>query len=272
MLDGASAFGPANPDPAAYVDLLGARLRDALSDDPHADLTDVLTSAIEVTADEFDLMPGGAPSSTLTIARWVDGRVDLLVLGDSQISTPMGTLRDSRLDNIAVEERKAYRARLAEGHGYDDTHRSLLAKLQTEQASQRNRPDGYWIAEADPAAADNAITQTHPTSTLPWLILATVHTDRLSTWASTSTPRPPPTNSVNCSFGVKDGRPRKTHAASNSLAQNGMTTRRWLWSPAAASDPAPSPLLPFATKRFEPRNRARGWVAAGATPRLSIVE
>jgi hypothetical protein len=173
VLDGASAFGPANPDPAAYVDCLGNHLRHALTSDPRADLSGALAAAIEATAAELELTPGLAPSSTVAIARWIDDRVDLLVLGDSQITTPLGTVRDSRLDSIGVSERSAYRSRLAGGHGYDAEHRALLVALQTVQAAHRNRPNGYWIAEADPTAAAHAITESHPLSDLPWLVLAT---------------------------------------------------------------------------------------------------
>lgn len=173
VLDGASAFGPANPDPATYVDRLGEHLRSTLTTDTRADLTAALADAIAATAFELELTPGLAPSSTVAIARWVDGRVDLLVLGDSQITTPFGILRDSRLDKIGMAQRAAYRSRLAEGHGYDDAHRSLLVALQTEQAKHRNQPSGYWIAEADPAAAGRAIIQAHPSADLPWIVLAT---------------------------------------------------------------------------------------------------
>jgi hypothetical protein len=173
VLDGASAFGPANPDPAAYVECLGSHLRYALTSDPRADLPDALAAAIETTAVELELTPGLAPSSTVAIARWIDDRVDLLVLGDSQITTPLGTVRDNRLDSIGVSERSEYQSRLAAGHGYDDEHRALLVALQTVQATHRNRSDGYWIAEADPRAAVHAITATHAVSDLPWLVLAT---------------------------------------------------------------------------------------------------
>lgn len=180
VLDGASAFGPANPDPATYVDRLGSHLRDALVVDPGADLRCGLADAIEATADELGLTPGLGPSSTVAMARWIDDRVDLLVLGDSQITTPLGVLRDDRLDRVATAARAAYRSRLAEGHGYDDRHRELLAELQAEQAVHRNRTGGYWIAEADPSAADHAITKSHPTSAVPWLALATDGAYRLS--------------------------------------------------------------------------------------------
>lgn len=43
----------------------------------------------------------------------------------------------------------------------------------TKQLRYRNRPNGYWIAEADPIAAEYAVTSTHHTADIPWMVLAT---------------------------------------------------------------------------------------------------
>jgi len=61
---------------------------------------------------------------------------------------------------------------LRAGHGYDDAHRASLAALHRVQRDHRIRPSGYWIAEADPAAADNAVTVTLPTDAITWAVLA----------------------------------------------------------------------------------------------------
>lgn len=173
VLDGASAFASGSADASKYVDTLGEHLRAAIVGYPKADLSDLLAQAIESTADALSLRPGHSPTSTVASARWSESTVDLLVLGDSQIATPHGLLRDDRLDTIASAERTAYRDRLRAGHGYDDRHRDLLAQLQAEQARHRNQRGGYWIAEADPLAAPHAITMSLPCSALPWLVLAT---------------------------------------------------------------------------------------------------
>jgi hypothetical protein len=173
VLDGASAFAREAPDPAEYVDTLGAHLHQALTEDPSVGLTDALTAAIETAARDLKLRPGQSPSSTVAIARWRAKSVDLLVLGDTQITTPHGVLVDDRLGAIAKAEQNAYRSRLREGHGYDKKHTTLVSALQTAQASLRNRPDGYWIAEARPEAAAHALAATHPQRTTPWLAIAT---------------------------------------------------------------------------------------------------
>lgn len=160
------------PVPASdYAEHLGVSLIHALGVDPAASLTDALAGAIRDTAAYFGLTPGASPSSTVAIARVnEDQSTDVLVLGDTQIATPDRLIRDDRLAKFAPEQRTRYRERLVAGQGYDDRHRELLRELQAEQARHRNRVDGYWIAEAEPDAADHAITDRMNT---PWLVLAT---------------------------------------------------------------------------------------------------
>ncbi|MGH3952032.1 MAG: hypothetical protein ACRDSE_23460, partial [Pseudonocardiaceae bacterium] len=98
---------------------------------------------------------------------------DLLVLGDTQIVTPDGTIHDDRTDRLEFAPRRKYRERLTAGAGYDDEHRALLRELQTEQATHRNRDGGYWIAEATPEAARHAITTHRPITDTPWTVLST---------------------------------------------------------------------------------------------------
>ncbi|MGV9780779.1 hypothetical protein, partial [Nocardia farcinica] len=62
---------------------------------------------------------------------------------------------------------------MAHGTGYDDVHRRLLRELQERQREQRNRPGGYWIAEADPSAAAHAIWLDIPPNSVSWLVAAT---------------------------------------------------------------------------------------------------
>lgn len=173
ILDGASAFVPVEVTPPTYVDTLGRFLVDGLATDPQIPLTDLLAQAIEGTASVLDLCPGISPSSTVAIAREDGDGLDLLVLGDSQIATPHGIYVDDRISRFAQSYRAKYRARLAAGSGYDETHRELLMALQEEQSRHRNIDSGYWIAEATPSAAHHAITLRADLGMTPWLVLAT---------------------------------------------------------------------------------------------------
>lgn len=173
VLDGASAFVPVDVSPSTYVDALGHFLMENLASDPRVPLTDALAGAIERSASLLELRPGASPSSTVAIAREDGDSIDLLVLGDSQIATPQGIYVDDRIARFAPAERAAYRARLAEGYGYDANHRELLRALQVEQSRHRNVEGAYWIAEAVPAAAHHAATTSLPVDAAPWLVLAT---------------------------------------------------------------------------------------------------
>lgn len=173
VLDGASAFVPVEVLPSTYVDTLGRYLVGGLTSEPQIPLTDLLAQAIEQTSSLLDLRPGTSPSSTVAIAREGGGGLDLLVLGDSQIATPHGIYVDDRIARVAQDKRAAYRARLAAGNGYDETHRELLRALQAEQARHRNIDGGYWIAEAVPAAAHHATVVRVARETTPWLVLST---------------------------------------------------------------------------------------------------
>lgn len=170
LLDGASAFRPATVTPGAYVDALGAHILARVSSVD--DLRVILGDAIAATARELELTPGNSPSSTVAIIRMTMDEVECLVLGDSLIVLPGQSVIDNRLDQVSRPQRERYLARLKAGHGYDQEHRDMLRQLQAEQASHRNQPGGYWIAESDPAAADHATIVRRPVPSTPWAILA----------------------------------------------------------------------------------------------------
>lgn len=173
MLDGASAFVPVPVPATTYADHLGSYLRDTLTADPQADLASALAEGIRDTTSALDLRPGKSPSSTVTIARQINDGLDLLILGDNLVVLPDGVITDERMDQLDLAPRRKYRERLAAGFGYDAEHRTLLRELQTQQAQQRNRDGGYWIAETDPSAAAHAITAQRRVADAPWAILAT---------------------------------------------------------------------------------------------------
>lgn len=173
MLDGSSAFIPLDVPASTYADRLGSHLRDTLAARPAADLRTTLADGITATAAELGLTPGESPSSTVTVLRELDDRVDVLMLGDNLVVWPGETLTDDRMDRLRVEPWLRYRARLATGTGYDTEHRRLLRELQRELMRLRNRDGGYWIAEANPAAADHALGWSRDAGAVPWAVLAT---------------------------------------------------------------------------------------------------
>ncbi|WP_410646387.1 hypothetical protein [Amycolatopsis sp. cmx-4-54] len=173
MLDGASAHAPVPVSPSIYADTLGRHLHHHVDRDADMDLAEALADAITATTAQLSLTAGRSPSSTVTILRRRDEHVDVLMLGDNLVVLPGRTITDPRLDHLHVPERRQYKQRLADGTGFDDTHRGLLVTLQQQQAARRNQPGGYWIAETNPAAAYQAIRATTPVDQIPWAIVAT---------------------------------------------------------------------------------------------------
>ncbi len=173
MLDGASAFIPVPVPASVYADHLARQIARLMDARPQRDLHGILADAIAATVRDLDLQAGRSPSSTVIILRHAGEDADCLVLGDSLAILAGQAITDDRLSQIGPSIRERYRERLAEGHGYDQQHRQLLRELQHEQARQRNRPGGYWIAETDPEAADHALITRSPAASVPWAVLAT---------------------------------------------------------------------------------------------------
>jgi hypothetical protein len=178
VLDGATAWSPTPGllDAGKYAEVLAEAIASGVSD-PASDTADGVADAISTVRDIHELTPGATPTSTIAIARWNREQVEVYVLGDSPVVIlgPDGAERmvtDPRLGQVAAEHRTAYRAALAAGHGYGGKHAAALVAMQAEQARWRNRPDGYWIAGADPEAAHRAVRLTVPRAESMRIIVA----------------------------------------------------------------------------------------------------
>lgn len=177
VLDGASSYTPSMADASHYVDRLVTSIGDRLVT-AGGSLPSILADSIRETAEHLELTPGTSPSSTVLIARRSEGEFEILVLGDSTalVKTADGQVHrfsDRRLSTVATDVRLTYRERLESGNGFDDEHRRLLRDLQEREHSVRNTPGGYWITEADPTAANEALIYRFPTEQIAWCVLAT---------------------------------------------------------------------------------------------------
>lgn len=156
VLDGATSIaGNRSHDPGWFAEQLGDAITEHISG-PHT-LPEVVEHAIRAVRDRHRLTPESSPTSTVAIARWADDVIETYVLGDSTVALLMtdgseAVQTDTRLSAVAPDIRATYRDRLAHGHGYDQTHRQILTRLQYLQSRKRNVPEGYWIAGADPTA------------------------------------------------------------------------------------------------------------------------
>lgn len=176
VLDGASAFDRDAPPADAYVDALFAALTERI-DSPEP-IPAVLARAIGCAAREVNAERGAGPSSTVAILREDDDWTEAAILGDSTIMLGLadgGThrLTDDRMGDVASTERQQYRDRLRAGEGYDEHHRTMLRAIQTAERAARNQEAGYWIAEADPRAAEHASIRRFARADVGWFVLAT---------------------------------------------------------------------------------------------------
>lgn len=165
VLDGATnPDQPPGRDGGWYAGQLALAIASRITD--HArDLTSVAEAGIAEVTREHQLVPGDSPSSTLTLLRWSDAAHPLegFVLADTVLVVRLhdGTVLtrcDDRIDRFSADLQAGYRARLAAGSGYDTEHRRLMDQLRDHQAKGRNQPGGFWVAEAQPYAAHEALT------------------------------------------------------------------------------------------------------------------
>ncbi|HEX2810370.1 MAG TPA: hypothetical protein VHN80_29740 [Kineosporiaceae bacterium] len=178
LLDGATSWLPQDParDGGWYARILGAALTTRL-DQPDRTVAELVTDAIADVRDRYGLVPGKCPSSTLTIARWDTETIEVYTLGDSPAVVYPDRrdallVYDDRLDRVGAGHHEAYREHLRAGNGYDARLAELIAELQLAEREKRNRADGYWIAEAEPAAAAEAVTATFPRAEVRAVLIA----------------------------------------------------------------------------------------------------
>jgi hypothetical protein len=180
LLDGAG--GPAEMPTGCshgtdwYVRQLGIRLLAGMGGQPGTSLTDLLargiTEVAALHAGPCDLSDPGTPSTTVVMARLRPDAIEYLVLGDSTLlvdrdgQEPL-VLTDQRIEEVAVAEQDAMKA-LPTG---TPEHFAARVHFVGRQRELRNRPGGYWITSADPAAAAQACTGTVPTGGLRTITL-----------------------------------------------------------------------------------------------------
>lgn len=149
VLDGVtSRTRPPDRNGGWYAAVLAAELDQLLDrDDP---LPDLLAEAIVRIVDRHDLVLGDSPASTVAITRWTVDSVEALVLADSPV--------------VAFGERTRV---------LQDNRLAELRPRVANVVEWKNREGGYWVAEADPSAAHQALTATWPRQEITEVIMAT---------------------------------------------------------------------------------------------------
>lgn len=175
LLDGATNLVPGRRSGGWYAGELITTLQQALRDQPSAPLPDLLATSISVVAQANQLTIGDSPSATVAMLRWSPSTVDALVLADSPVValTAAGpdVVADTRLATLP-RRGGGYRTRLAEGGGFGDDHVAAMRTGAAATGRLRNVPGGFWVAEADPAAAHQAVTRSWPRDAVRAAVLA----------------------------------------------------------------------------------------------------
>lgn len=187
VLDGLSApegVGGCYHGTPWYVARLGPRIL-AYAASPETTLRSALAVAIEEVADlhreSCDLQNVGTPSTTVAMARHntASDMMEALVLADSPVVLETGDDRVEILSDTRVEEvvPKEHKAALASPVGPERDRR--IAELVRAQREVRNVPNGYWVAQADAAAAEYALTKTWPQTDIRRLAVLTDGASRM---------------------------------------------------------------------------------------------
>jgi hypothetical protein len=164
-----------------YVSQLGPRLL-ALAADPARSLADALAEAIQQVASLHpgcDLTHPGTPSATMVLLRAHDEGADYLALADAVLLLDtvdgLKVVSDERVNQLAGKEREAAN-RVPTSSALKLRRRAQLTRALRRT---RNRPGGYWVAAADPQAANQALTGTLPSKTLRRAVLLSDGASRL---------------------------------------------------------------------------------------------
>jgi hypothetical protein len=174
LLDGATSLRPGLPSGGWYAATLAAQLGTELTAHPELGLEDILARAIAEIARRHALQPGASASSTVAMLRWNSEQVEALVLADSPIvaftADGVQPVEDERL--ASLPRRGGYRERLRDGGGYGAEHATALRESAKRFDALRNTEGGFWVAEADPAAAYHAVTARWPREEVHAVLMA----------------------------------------------------------------------------------------------------
>ncbi|MBY8873769.1 protein phosphatase 2C domain-containing protein [Micromonospora sp. PLK6-60] len=170
LLDGAGLSGTTSRcshGVAWYTRHLGGALLTGLAGDDGQDLAAILAEAIRQTADAHegtcDLDDPGTPSATVVMLRTTGDDLEYLVLADSVLVLNLAddaplVITDDREAHIGQRYRSAMDNLTNGTPEHDQARRDYVQALR----AHRNTAGGFWVAAADPRAADEAILGSRP--------------------------------------------------------------------------------------------------------------
>ncbi len=167
VVDGAGIpFGGCHHGVAWYAQQLGSRTLAALVASPGVPLRDGLVAGIAAVADshrdECDLTNPGTPCAAIGILRIGSDHVDTLALSDVAVIVDLDTGPEVTCD-LSIEEINGTEPDTVAGMRFSTPeHAAALVSLVERQTATRNRVGGWWVAAADPHAAEHARTASFP--------------------------------------------------------------------------------------------------------------
>ena len=171
-----------------YVNQLGAALLETASSS-HRPLADALRDAItEVNCRHpwCSTDAPTAPAAAVGLVRVCRDQLEWCVLADVTvaITTAERTLQicDNRVDDVVPTAT----SRLGQHPLGTAEHRATAEQIVAEQLPHRNQPRGYWVAQADTHAADQAHVGSLPTSDFAEVLIATDGAMRRADWGLTT--------------------------------------------------------------------------------------
>ncbi|MEU4421274.1 hypothetical protein AB0F81_11660 [Actinoplanes sp. NPDC024001] len=172
VVDGAGVpYGGCHHGVAWYAQQLGTQTIASLVASPGLPLTEGLAAGIAAVAashrDTCDLSNPGTPCAAVGILRIGATTVDTLALSDVSVVVDLGAPEPSVTCDLSIEEISGTEPDAVVGMRFGTPeHMAALAALVARQTQTRNQVDGWWVAAADPAAAEHAQTATYPRDAL----------------------------------------------------------------------------------------------------------
>jgi hypothetical protein len=161
VVDGAGVpFGGCHHGVAWYARQLGSQTLAALVASPGQSLIEGLAAGIAAVADlhsdSCDLTSPGTPCAAVGILRIGPNMIDTLSLSDVTVVVDLDTGPEVTCD-LSIEEISGTEPETLAGMLFGTReHIEALAALVERQTATRNRTGGWWVAAADPLAAQYA--------------------------------------------------------------------------------------------------------------------
>jgi hypothetical protein len=153
-----------------YAQQLAAQTMAALIGDPSVGLRDALGRGIAgvtgLHANTCDLTSPSTPCAAIGILRIGPTLVETLALSDCTIA--VDTLDGPQVTtDLSIEVLNGTEQDTVAGMLFDTPeHDAALSELVARQTLTRNKLDGWWVAASDPEAAQHAVINSYPRSTV----------------------------------------------------------------------------------------------------------